>query len=238
MPHFPEKRAGVNKAQGQGRSARGQVPAEPQAPLGVTPNLSPSWASKWLTVGPAALPSADLHQGWGLLPQEAELIRNIQELLKRTIMQAVNQIRWVSSPRGDPWPPTPQAGFGQEVRVTRPQGSERRGLVPGHSQECRLAGAPGDGGVADSCTARGAWMSMWPWPASWGGGAAALGRCWLGGLGVLRTLLWADEVCLLLGGCPDQRPSRPSSPLCAYSSPARCPQDEPGAQGAVRDELV
>lgn len=99
------------------------MPAEPQAPLGVTPNLSPSWASKRLAVGhssPAAPPSADLHQGRGLLPQETELIRNIQELLKRTIMQAVNQIRWVSSPQGDPWPPTPQAGFGQEVRVTRP----------------------------------------------------------------------------------------------------------------------
>lgn len=55
-------------------------------------------------------------------------------------MQAVNQIRWVASPQGDPRPHTPQSGFGQEVRVTRPWGSERRGLVPGQGQECRLAG--------------------------------------------------------------------------------------------------
>lgn len=54
------------------------------------------WAFKGLTVGPYQPGHPQiLTRGGGFLPQEAELIRNIQELLKRTIMQAVNQIRWV-----------------------------------------------------------------------------------------------------------------------------------------------
>lgn len=57
-------------------------------PLGVTPSSAPPQ-------GLRARRSSDSHQGGGLLPQEAELIRNIQELLKRTIKQAVSQIRWV-----------------------------------------------------------------------------------------------------------------------------------------------
>lgn len=51
--------------------------------------------------GPARLAWSEPHPSLGrvgLLPQEAELIRNIQELLRRTIMQAVNQIRWVFCP--------------------------------------------------------------------------------------------------------------------------------------------
>uniref|UniRef100_A0A8C9JIY7 Tektin n=1 Tax=Panthera tigris altaica TaxID=74533 RepID=A0A8C9JIY7_PANTA len=52
------------------------------------------WAFKGLTVGPYQPGHPQiLTRGGGFLPQEAELIRNIQELLKRTIMQAVNQIR-------------------------------------------------------------------------------------------------------------------------------------------------
>lgn len=80
-------------------------------------------------------PPQILTREWGLLPQEAELIRNIQELLKRTITQAVNQIRWVSVVARLPRLLTPWAGSGQEAGVSRLGVSERWGLVPGLSQE-------------------------------------------------------------------------------------------------------
>lgn len=108
MPHFPAKRPGVNKAQGQGHSGRDQVPAEPPTSRDVAPSFNPSWAVQRLPVGSQQpCPPSELHQRWGFLPQEAELIRNIQELLKRTIMQAVNQIRWVSTGRTTPLSPQP-----------------------------------------------------------------------------------------------------------------------------------
>lgn len=48
--------------------------------------------------------------------QETELIKNIQELLKRTMAQAVGQIRWVTAATGGPegWmPPNPCPKAGQ-----------------------------------------------------------------------------------------------------------------------------
>lgn len=58
---------------------------------------------KACTVAPAGSLSLSPGGGAGLLRedpshlQEAELIRNIQELLKRTMGQAVGQIRWVTA---------------------------------------------------------------------------------------------------------------------------------------------
>lgn len=52
----------------------------------------------WLLLGPSPRGRAGLCYSEGLSPiQETELIRNIQELLKRTISQAVGQIRWVTA---------------------------------------------------------------------------------------------------------------------------------------------
>ena len=142
MPHFPGKRPGGNKAQGQGPSARDQVPAEPPTPLDITSSFNPSWAFRRLTVVPQQpCPLPELHQGWGFLPQEAELIRNIQELLKRTIMQAVNQIRWVSSRQDDPCPPPVRRALSR--KSGRPE-AQRGGALPQvTARSAGWAGAPG-----------------------------------------------------------------------------------------------
>lgn len=72
-----------------------------------------------------------LTREWGLLPQETELIRNIQELLKRTIMQAVNQIRWVSVVPRPPLSPHPlgwlwAGSWGEQARSLREVGAYPR----------------------------------------------------------------------------------------------------------------
>lgn len=84
-----------------------------------------------------------------LVLQEAELIRNIQELLKRTIMEAVNQIRWVSvfpHPLGWLW----AGSWGEQAPSLR-----RWGLVPGLRQ----------GDRPERGTRRG-WQAP-AWPGAW-----------------------------------------------------------------------
>lgn len=137
-----------------------------------------AWAFKGLTMGPHQPGHPQiLTREWGLLPQEAELIRNIQELLKRTIMQAVNQIRWVSVVPHPPLSPHPlgwlwAGSWGEQVGV-----SERWGLVPGLSQEYRTG--RGNWWGCRLLHGLGAWASRTQvsFP---GQGAGAPGRCWPG----------------------------------------------------------